>query len=144
MHDPLTGLANRVLFGDHLNAALARHVRSGRRLAVLFLDLDRFKVTNDSLGHAAGDLLLRQVAGRLRGAVRPGDTTARLGGDEFAVLLEDVTADADVTTVADRIRMLFASPFQVENERVISTCSIGIASTDGQLSGSDLLRHAGT
>ncbi|HEX2806930.1 MAG TPA: EAL domain-containing protein, partial [Kineosporiaceae bacterium] len=142
LHDPITGLANRVLFGDHLDAALARHVRSGRRLGVLFLDLDRFKVTNDSLGHAAGDLLLRQVAGRLRGAVRPGDTTARLGGDEFAVLLEDVTADADVTTVADRIRMLFASPFQVEAERVTSTCSIGIATTDGQLSGSDLLRHA--
>ncbi len=90
MHDPLTGLANRALFLDHLRAELARGERRSEALAVLFLDLDRFKVVNDSLGHSMGDVLLVEVARRLQDLLRGGDTVARLGGDEFVMLLPDI------------------------------------------------------
>ena len=92
LHDALTGLANRVLFADRLGHAVERSRQPAERIAVLFIDLDRFKSVNDNFGHAAGDELLRQAADRMRSAVRPADTVARLGGDEFTVLCEDLDA----------------------------------------------------
>jgi diguanylate cyclase len=103
LHDPLTGLPNRALFFDRLRLALSRLQRTQTCLAVLFLDLDDFKSLNDALGHAAGDQFLVEVAHRLRGGLRGGDTAARLGGDEFLVLCEDVAGLAEVRSIADRI-----------------------------------------
>ena len=142
LHDPLTGLANRVLFRDHLDGALARRARQPGTVAVLFLDLDRFKVVNDDLGHAAGDRLLAQAGDRLRAAVRPADTIARLGGDEFAILLESVDTHADVGTVAHRVLDLFTDPFPLDTRQVTVTTSIGIAATDGHQSADELLSQA--
>ncbi|HZC73488.1 MAG TPA: GGDEF domain-containing protein [Jatrophihabitans sp.] len=105
LHDPLTGLANRALLHDRIAHALARLGRTGDRLSLLFIDLDDFKLLNDSLGHDAGDRLLVAVAQRLRAAVREGDTVARLGGDEFAVLLE---GDGEVAVTAAATRILAA------------------------------------
>ena len=113
LHDPLTGLANRVLFADRLAHAVERSRRSKERVAVLFIDLDRFKSVNDSLGHAAGDELLRQAAERMRRAVRPADTIARLGGDEFTVLCEDLGAINDAGWVADRLSDTLERPFEL-------------------------------
>jgi diguanylate cyclase (GGDEF)-like protein len=142
LHDTLTRLPNRALFSEHLELAVARRGRQTRQLAVMFLDLDRFKVINDSLGHAAGDDLLCQVANRLRATVRPGDVLARLGGDEFAVLLEGVMPLA-ATSVARRILERFDEPFVIENQSLHVATSIGIAHTaDEHQSASDLLRHA--
>jgi len=142
LHDRLTGLPNRALFSEHLDRALAQHGRDARQVAVMFLDLDRFKIVNDSLGHAAGDELLRQAAERLRLGVRPTDVLARLGGDEFAVLLEGLMP-IDATTVARRIISLFDEPFVIENQAVHVGTSIGIAHTlEEPQSAGDLLRHA--
>src|SRR5262249_48771206 len=110
-HDGLTGLANRSLFEDRVRHALERTRRSRASVAVLFVDLDDFKTVNDSLGHAAGDELLTEVARRVLGLLRAGDTAARLGGDEFAVLLEDASS---ATHVADRIIEALAEPFAVD------------------------------
>ncbi|HEX9175274.1 MAG TPA: EAL domain-containing protein, partial [Mycobacterium sp.] len=142
LHDPLTGLANRVLFRDHLDGALARRARQPGTAAVLFLDLDRFKVVNDDLGHAAGDRLLAQAGDRLRTAVRPADTIARLGGDEFAILLESVDTHADVGSVARRVLDLISDPFPLDTKQVTVTTSIGIAATDGHQSADELLSQA--
>ena len=109
-HDSLTGLANRSLFADRVQRGLAGCGRTGRPLAVLFLDLDGFKAVNDTLGHGAGDRLLEQVAERLLHCVRPGDTVARLGGDEFAVLLEDLAPGEDGSAVAVRIAEALRRP----------------------------------
>lgn len=126
-HDPLTGLPNRALFTDRLAHAIRRAEREPlRRYAVLFLDVDRFKVVNDSLGHAAGDRLLLEVAERLKLCVRPGDTVARIGGDEFVILIEEVNSQEDATVVAHRIHKAFAKPFDILGEEVFSTASIGI------------------
>jgi diguanylate cyclase (GGDEF)-like protein/PAS domain S-box-containing protein len=124
-HDELTGLANRVLFRDRVEHALAR-VGRGSSLAVLFLDLDDFKTVNDTLGHQAGDELIRVVASRLSGAARTSDTAARLGGDEFAVLVEDDTNDAS-DLVARRLLDSIAEPIWIDDRAITMNASIGIA-----------------
>ena len=126
LHDPLTGLANRVLFHDRLEMALTQAERDGHLVAVLFCDLDRFKVVNDSLGHAAGDELLRTAADRLIAAVRAGDTVARLGGDEFAVLCPRVHDLAEATAVAERICRVVRLPMRVAGQEARSTMSVGV------------------
>ena len=127
LHDPLTGLANRRLFQDRLEHALTGAEGDPSTVAVLFCDLDRFKLVNDSLGHAAGDELLVAVARRLRTCLRDGDLAARLGGDEFAVLLPDVQDPGDAERVARRIVDVLAAPFALGGREVVATASIGIA-----------------
>jgi diguanylate cyclase (GGDEF)-like protein/PAS domain S-box-containing protein len=142
-HDPLTGLPNRLLLLDRLEVALARSERSGRRVAVLFLDLDHFKVVNDSLGHTCGDELLVTVAARLRAVVRPGDTVARFGGDEFVVLCEDITQDGDAHTIAERVHEALAEPVRLGETDVHTTASAGLAfSRPGTSNGETLIRDA--
>jgi diguanylate cyclase (GGDEF)-like protein/PAS domain S-box-containing protein len=127
-HDPLTGLPNRVLFVDRLGQALVRmQRRKGPVAAILFLDIDRFKIVNDSLGHAAGDELLTAFAERLAGCLRPYDLLARLGGDEFTILLDDVRAVREATHVAERILESLEKPFSVGGHEVAVAASIGIA-----------------
>ena len=126
-HDKLTGLANRALFEDRLNKAVASARRGPNGIALLMIDLDRFKQVNDTLGHEAGDDLIRQVAKRMRPLLRETDTIARLGGDEFAVIQTDVRASADVTIVAERIIRAIAAPFEVAQSQAFVGASIGIA-----------------
>ena len=130
LHDPLTGLANRVLFADRLSHAVERSRRARERVAVLFIDFDRFKRVNDSLGHAAGDELLRHAAERMRSAVRPADTIARIGGDEFTVLCEDLGSVNDAAWVADRLSDTLARPFELLGSEMRIGVSIGIAVAD--------------
>ncbi|HZF68749.1 MAG TPA: EAL domain-containing protein [Gemmatirosa sp.] len=142
-HDALTGLANRALFRDRVEHALARGAREGdRRVAVLFLDLDDFKAVNDSLGHDAGDRLLGQVAARLRLATRGCDTVARLGGDEFAILLEDAHGADEATAVADRIAAALCRPVAIVGREVSVGGSIGIALDEPAITADALLRNA--
>jgi diguanylate cyclase (GGDEF)-like protein len=142
-YDPLTGLPNRALFLDRIGHAVARGKRAGQELAVLFVDLDRFKVVNDSLGHAAGDQLLVQVARRLRACLRDSDTVARLGGDEFTVLLEGPNAVADAVLAAQRILATLRAPIPLDGQDTYAAASIGIAGgVDILESGRDLLREA--
>ncbi len=142
-HDPLTDLPNRALFMDRAGRATARARRHQEAVAVLFLDLDRFKVVNDSLGHEAGDQLLLAVADRLRACLRPEDTAARLGGDEFVVLIEDITDVNDASRVAERIAEALRAPFYVAEHEVYTSASIGIAvSTTTGDRPDDLLRDA--
>ncbi|MFI7545473.1 putative bifunctional diguanylate cyclase/phosphodiesterase [Actinoplanes sp. NPDC049599] len=142
-HDGLTGLPNRTLFLERLDRALDVSARSRARIAVLFLDLDLFKQVNDTLGHAAGDELLRGVAGRLRAAVRGGDMAARLGGDEFAILLEPVDDPAQAGEIAERISAAVAQPFTIAGKEVLTRASIGIALSDpGTAAGDDLVQDA--
>jgi Amt family ammonium transporter len=129
-HDTLTGLANRALFLDRLSQAHARASRTGSLYSLLFIDLDRFKIVNDSLGHQAGDQLLIEVANRLKLCVRPGDTFARFGGDEFVVLLEDLVDDEDAITVTERILEELRAPFRVEGRDVSASASIGVVIGD--------------
>ena len=126
-HDALTGLPNRALFLDRLDQALARARRDGEALGVLFMDLDRFKEVNDSLGHEGGDELLAAVSLRLQGCLRPGDTLARYGGDEFTVLVEKLRTDADGIDVADRLLRALDDPFTLRGHQVSVTGSIGVA-----------------
>jgi diguanylate cyclase (GGDEF)-like protein/PAS domain S-box-containing protein len=129
-HDPLTGLPNRTLLLDRLDVALRRARRTMRRVAVLFLDLDHFKVVNDSLGHGLGDRLLIAIADRLRAALRPADTIARFGGDEFVVLCEDLTNQADSIAIAERVNEAISGPFVIDDTEVFVGVSIGIAFPD--------------
>jgi diguanylate cyclase (GGDEF)-like protein/PAS domain S-box-containing protein len=140
--DALTGLANRALFSDRLRLALARARRAGTHVALLYLDLDRFKEVNDSLGHAAGDTLLKDFAARLRAGVRASDTVARFGGDEFVVLLEDVSDREAALRVAEKIVRDAAQPLRLEGRELVSTVSIGVAFGDGAAGEEDLLRRA--
>jgi diguanylate cyclase (GGDEF)-like protein len=143
-HDPLTGLPNRALFMNRLERALEYRTRhEDYRFAVLFLDLDRFKVINDSLGHTEGDQLLIAIAGRLASAVRPSDTFARLGGDEFTILLEGIKDISDALKVAERIQASLSLPFVLGEHEVFTTASIGIAlSATGYHRATDILRDA--
>ncbi len=142
-HDALTGLPNRALFSDRVEHALARHVREGGRVAVLFIDLDDFKTVNDSLGHAAGDQLLVEVAARLRKCLRGADTPARLGGDEFAILLEELEDPREAAGVAQRLIEGLRPPFELEGRKTFVYASIGIAmSQAGDLRSEELLRNA--
>jgi diguanylate cyclase (GGDEF)-like protein/PAS domain S-box-containing protein len=145
-HDALTGLPNRALFMDHVKMAIQRSRRSDNRLfAALFLDLDRFKVINDSLGHMVGDQLLVGIAHRLEACLRPGDTVARLGGDEFTILLEDLAAADDAIDVARRVQEAVTQPFNIGGHEVFTTASIGIAlSNTGYERAEDILRDADT
>ncbi len=141
-HDTLTGLPNRSLFHDRLEQALARQERDLKPLAVLLVDLDGFKTVNDSLGHAAGDELLKFVASSLRAGLRPGDTAARLGGDEFAVLVGDMRGRSDALRVADRIIQALTQKLIIEDKEVFVHGSVGIAITHGNESANDVLRNA--
>jgi diguanylate cyclase (GGDEF)-like protein len=125
--DPVTGLANRALFYDRLNQALTRASRHGTALGVLFLDLDRFKIINDSLGHEIGDLMLAAVGHRLRHVLRGEDTLARLGGDEFAILLPDITSAHDTARVADKILNVLTAPQLISGHELTVDVSIGVA-----------------
>jgi diguanylate cyclase (GGDEF)-like protein/PAS domain S-box-containing protein len=129
-HDALTALANRALFMDQLTRALARTERSGGSCALLLLDIDKFKLVNDNLGHAAGDEFLVIAAERLQAAVRPGDTVARLGGDEFAILAEDIRDDSVAVDIAERARRTLSRPFVVQGRDITLGCSIGIAMSE--------------
>jgi len=142
-HDPLTGLPNRALFSNRLDHALARSRRRPGQFAVLFLDLDHFKLVNDTLGHDAGDQLLIAVAERVRRCLRPGDTVARLGGDEFTILLEQVGGVGEAEQIAARITETLKSPFMLSSQDVFVSTSIGIVLRSSQhRTPEDLLRDA--
>ena len=143
-YDSLTGLANRALFRDRVNHALSQARRSSNSVAALFLDIDDFKVVNDTHGHAVGDTLLTAIGGRLRSCLRGGDTVSRLGGDEFAILLEESTDVAPVE-VANRIMRALESPFHIDGHELHVRASVGVAYANGQegdAATEELLRNA--
>jgi len=144
-HDPVTNLANRALFSDRVEHALMRSQRGFPDIAVVFIDLDDFKTVNDSLGHAAGDQVLQEVARRLRIAVRPTDTVARFGGDEFAVLLEGVTDSSEAADAAARILHALEIPYEIDGKQVFPRASVGICLVNRENEApdaSELLRNA--
>ncbi len=145
-HDALTGLPNRALFMDHLQQSVERAKRRKHiPFAVLFVDFDRFKVINDSLGHMAGDQLLVDISNRLKSTVRPGDTVARIGGDEFTILVDDLNTADEAMLIADRLLRKMAEPFNLAGREVFVTASIGITlSTVGYEQPEDALRDADT
>jgi diguanylate cyclase (GGDEF)-like protein/PAS domain S-box-containing protein len=144
-HDALTDLPNRTLFKDRLTQALAQARRKERTVAVLFLDLDHFKVVNDTVGHGEGDRLLRRVAERLTGRLRDGDTVARVGGDEFALVLSEITQVEDAAEIAERILRDFRRPWVLQGQEFLVTTSIGIALYPGDGDDAEtLLRNADT
>ncbi len=144
LHDALTGLPNRALFMDRVEQVLQRSARDPSvGCAVLFLDIDRFKLVNDSLSHAVGDHLLIALAGRLAGVLRPGDTVARIGGDEFAVLLDNVLSDEGAMIVAERVQRSLGLAFNVDGHELFVTASTGISLSSPRMSAADLLRNAG-
>ena len=144
LHDALTELPNRALFLDRLELSLRRARRHNDEFccAVLFLDLDRFKLVNDSLGHLVGDRLLMAVAKRLEAALRPGDTVARIGGDEFTLLLDDIGEVHGASIVADRLHESLSAPFEVEGREVYVSASIGIALGSADRDPDDVVRDA--
>ncbi len=141
-HDALTGLPNRALLNDRLTHALQRSRRDETAVAVLFLDLDRFKLVNDSLGHDAGDRLLTQVAQRMIDGLRGSDTVARLGGDEFVVVVEDVKNDLEVHAAVQRVAALLEQPFELDSETLFVSASIGVSVARDDADAADLLREA--
>ena len=144
-HDPVTNLANRALFSDRVEHALMRSQRGFPDIAVVFIDLDDFKTVNDSLGHAAGDQVLQEVARRLRIAVRPTDTVARFGGDEFAVLLESVSDSSEAADAAARILHALEIPYEIDGKQVFPRASVGICMVnreDAVPEAAELLRNA--
>jgi diguanylate cyclase (GGDEF)-like protein/PAS domain S-box-containing protein len=126
-HDPLTGLSNRLLFRNSLDQSLARTKRHERKLALMYLDLDHFKVVNDTIGHAGGDALLEEIARRLRGSTRAQDVVARLGGDEFIMLIEDVEDRHEIAQLADKLLGIISQPVFVEGRTLSPSASVGIA-----------------
>jgi diguanylate cyclase (GGDEF)-like protein/PAS domain S-box-containing protein len=144
-HDPVTNLANRALFVDRVQHALRSTVRMGSLICVMFVDLDDFKTVNDSLGHPAGDAILKEVAGRLEGVVRPADTVARFGGDEFAILLDGVEGSDEAAMIAERLLKAVEESTVVEGKQVYPRASVGICMSDADLLSQDaeeLLRNA--
>jgi diguanylate cyclase (GGDEF)-like protein len=143
-HDPVTNLANRALFNERVRHALAQARREGSSLAVIFLDLDDFKTINDSLGHAAGDRVLLEVAKRLATSVRVGDTAARFGGDEFAILLEETTGPQEAAEIAERIVEMLSRPLRLEQKEITVQASLGISVVDhtSTLDADELIRNA--
>ncbi len=141
-HDPLTGLPNRTLLLETLNLSLKRASRTHMHVAVLFLDLDRFKLVNDALGHAAGDDLLIAFAARLQGVLRSSDLAARTGGDEFVVVCTDMESPIDAEHLAHRIAMTLGTPFELHGREVFVTASIGIAVAEDHSTGGELVRYA--
>jgi diguanylate cyclase (GGDEF)-like protein len=144
LHDDLTGLANRMLFTAMLDRSLARAQRAQNyQFAVLFVDLDHFKLVNDSLGHVAGDKFLVAMAKRFLKQMRPGDLLARLGGDEFAVLLDDMPDVATANTIAERLQLALLEAFEVDGRDFYASASMGIAvGSSSYLKSEDLLRDA--
>ncbi len=142
MHDPLTGLPNRYLLQDRLETAIARSARSHRRVAVLFIDADHFKVVNDSLGHTAGDALLVQLAHRLLRESRSGDTVARFGGDEFVMICEDVMDASEAEVIGARVARLLDEPFYIGDQQLYVTVSTGVVIPDEKATPTTVLRDA--
>jgi diguanylate cyclase (GGDEF)-like protein/PAS domain S-box-containing protein len=141
-HDALTQLANRSLFSDRIEHAIARQARAEATVAVVVGDLDGFKTINDSLGHTAGDQLLVAAAQRLQNQLRPGDTAARLGGDEFAVLLEDVAGVDEVESLAGRLLDVFTEPYSIAGKQLLVTASLGVAMNRPGDGAEELVRNA--
>jgi diguanylate cyclase (GGDEF)-like protein/PAS domain S-box-containing protein len=143
LHDALTGLPNRALFMDRVDQVVRRTSREpGAGCAVLFIDIDRFKLVNDSLSHAVGDHLLIALAGRIAGVLRPGDTVARIGGDEFTILLDGAVTERAANIVAGRIQDALGQAFKVDGHELIVTASVGISLGSAQMGPSELLRNA--
>jgi diguanylate cyclase (GGDEF)-like protein len=141
--DDLTGLPNRLHFVERLDAAIARSDRHHKKVGVVFLDLDRFKLVNDTLGHGAGDKVLKEVSRRFRSQTRSGETIARLGGDEFTFLLEGLSTSAEAEAMANRLLGALEAPLLIDGHEVAISCSLGIALNDsGQCAADELLRRA--
>ncbi len=144
LHDALTGLPNRALFMDRLGQAIRRSQREDHLFAVLFLDLDRFKTINDSLGHTAGDELLVAVARRLEQTIRLGDTVARLGGDEFAIILDPLESPGQAERIAERIQQALRAPLTIADRAIYTTASIGLVLSKGYERSEEIARDADT
>jgi diguanylate cyclase (GGDEF)-like protein/PAS domain S-box-containing protein len=141
-HDALTGLPNRILFQDRISQQVAAARRDGMTAGVLFVDVDDFKVVNDTMGHSVGDELLVATAERLSGLIREADTAARLGGDEFALLIGNVADSSAVEAAADRLVRVFSEPFALASGAVLATVTVGVATTQDSADTDELLRHA--
>jgi diguanylate cyclase (GGDEF)-like protein len=143
MHDVVTGLPTRLLFMERLEHAVVQAQRHQRLLAVMFIDLDRFKLVNDTLGHEAGDALLKEVSRRLKLSLRQGDTVARLGGDEFVMLLEDIANQRDIVLIGQKLIAELGAPFSIGLDTMTVTASIGVSTYPADATDSaTLLRHA--
>jgi diguanylate cyclase (GGDEF)-like protein/PAS domain S-box-containing protein len=143
LHDALTGLPNRALFMDRVEQVMQRSRRDPTiGCGVLFLDIDRFKLVNDTLSHVAGDQLLVGVAARIADVLRPGDTIARIGGDEFTILLDGVVVDRDATVVAERVQSALTRPFTIDGQDLRTTVSIGVSLSTPRMNAAELLRNA--